>query len=150
MEGSVTVHMNASADVVWALVSDITRIGEFSPETFEAEWLEGATGPALGATFRGHVKRNEWGPTYWTTCTVTSCESGADFGFKVVINDYPVNNWRYQIAPAGDGVDVTESFFMTPNLGTKIYATTIGRLRKRRNLNDMRRTLERMKAVVEA
>ena len=46
MHDSVTLHMNASPDQVWALVSDVTRIGAYSPETFEAEWLEGASGPA--------------------------------------------------------------------------------------------------------
>mgnify|MGYP003446330504 CR=1 FL=1 len=39
MQDSVTVHMEASPEKVWALVSDVTRIGEFSPETLEAEWL---------------------------------------------------------------------------------------------------------------
>jgi hypothetical protein len=58
MRGSVTVHMDASPDRVWELVSDVTRVGEFSPETFEAEWLGGASGPEVGARFRGHVKRN--------------------------------------------------------------------------------------------
>jgi hypothetical protein len=149
MDGSVTVHMNASADAVWALVSDITRIGEFSPETFEAEWLNGATGPALGAYFRGHVKRNERGPYYWTTCKVIACESGVEFAFAVVYKEYEANTWRYRIAPTADGVAVTESFRMTPNLGTTIYGATLGKLRTKRNLNDMRRTLERMKAVVE-
>src|SRR5579864_7424258 len=115
MQGSVTVHIDAPAERVWELVSDITRIGEFSPETFEAEWLGGATGPAVGALFRGHVKRNEMGPKYWTTCKVTFCEPGRDFGFAVVINNHAVNNWRYQIVPAGDGVDVTESFAMDDN-----------------------------------
>ena len=37
MRGSVTVHMAASADLIWDLVSDVTRVGEFSPETFEAQ-----------------------------------------------------------------------------------------------------------------
>ena len=54
----VTVHMNATPEEVWALVSDVTQIGRYSPETFEGEWLDGATGPAVGARFRGHVKRN--------------------------------------------------------------------------------------------
>ena len=45
MRGSVTVQMAASPGVVWDLVSDVTRIGEFSPETFEARWTRGATGP---------------------------------------------------------------------------------------------------------
>ena len=66
MGDEVTVHMNASPDQVWALVSDVTQIGRYSPETFEGEWLDGASGPAVGARFRGHVKRNQKGPTYWT------------------------------------------------------------------------------------
>ena len=70
MHDSVTVHMAAPPEKVWDLVSDVTRIGEFSPETFEAEWLDGATGPVVGAKFRGHVKRNGKGPIYWVTCTV--------------------------------------------------------------------------------
>jgi Polyketide cyclase / dehydrase and lipid transport len=41
MRGSVTVFMAAPAALVWDLVADVTRIGEFSPETFEAEWLPG-------------------------------------------------------------------------------------------------------------
>jgi hypothetical protein len=68
---------------VWELVSDVTKIGRYSPETFEAEWLEGATGPSVGAKFRGHVKRNQKGPIYWTTCTVTSSEPGREFAFGV-------------------------------------------------------------------
>ena len=55
MNESVTVHMNASPEQIWELVSDVTKIGRYSPETFEAEWLDGATGPAAGARFRGHV-----------------------------------------------------------------------------------------------
>jgi hypothetical protein len=54
--------MVAPADEIWNLIADVRNIGRFSPETFEAEWLDGASGPALGARFRGHVKRNEIGP----------------------------------------------------------------------------------------
>ena len=42
MQDSVTVHMSAPPAKVWDLVSDVTKIGRYSPETFEAEWLEGA------------------------------------------------------------------------------------------------------------
>ena len=64
MRDSVTVHMAATPAKVWDLVSDVTRIGEFSPETFDAKWVGGATGPELGARFKGHVKRNGRGPIY--------------------------------------------------------------------------------------
>jgi hypothetical protein len=83
MRGFATVDMNASPEAVWLLISDVTQIGRFSPETFEAQWLEGAVGPVVGAKFRGHVKRNEKGPIYWTACTVTECDPGRVFGFAV-------------------------------------------------------------------
>ncbi len=110
MHDSVTLHMAAPPDQVWDLVSDVTRIGSYSPETFEAEWIEGATGPAVGSRFRGHVKRNGIGPVYWTTCTVSACEPGKAFAFGVGNTDKPLNVWRYDIAGADGGSDVTESF----------------------------------------
>src|SRR5262245_24591423 len=114
MHDSVTVHTDAPPEKIWALVSDVTKIGLYSPETFEAEWLDGATGPAEGARFRGHVKRNGKGPVYWTTCTVMRCEPGKEFAFGVGSSDRPLNVWSYTLAPDSDGTDVTESFQLAP------------------------------------
>jgi hypothetical protein len=150
MHGSVTVHMAASPDRVWDAVSDVTRIGRYSPETFEAEWLDGATGPAVGARFRGHVKRNGWGPTYWTTCTVTASEPGREFAFGVGPTGKPLNVWRYEIKAAGDGSDVTESFQLADRFDLKLYWTLLGWARGRTNCNGMQKTLERIKADVES
>jgi hypothetical protein len=153
MKGSVTIHMNAPADAVWALVSDVTRIGEFSPETFEAEWLEGATGPTVGAKFRGHVKRNGRGPTYWSECQVITCDEEREFSFGVMIRDKVTNTWGYRLAPATDGTpgsDVTEFFELADTALLKLYWTLAGRWRGKTNEDGMRTTLERIKAVVEA
>ena len=149
MRGEVTVHMRAPAVDIWSLVADVTNTGRFSPETFDAEWLDGADGPALGARFRGHVKRNEIGPIYWTTCRVTACEPGSSFGFEVLVGDRAVNNWHYRFDPSGDGTDVTESFRTIESVVLRPMEF-LGYLRKRRNLRDMRTTLERIKDVVEA
>lgn len=149
MHGSVTVHMAASPAAVWDLVSDVTRIGEFSPETFEAKWTRGASGPAVGAYFKGHVKRNGVGPVYWTLCRVTECVPGEVFGFDVVMKDRPVNTWTYRIVPAGDGCDVTESFQLDPNPLLKAYWKVLGRARGKTNTDGMRQTLERIREVVE-
>jgi uncharacterized protein YndB with AHSA1/START domain len=148
MNGSVTVHIDAPPERVWELVSDVTRIGDFSPETFEAQWLDGALGPAVGARFRGHVKRNQWGwlPAYWTTCTVVASEPGKEFAFEVAGG---TNTWRYHLEPSGAGTDVTESFQLKDNLGLKLYWTLLGWSRGRTNANGMRATLERIKAVAE-
>jgi hypothetical protein len=149
MKDSVTVHMKAPADQVYDLVSDVTRIGEFSPETFEAEWLGGATGPAVGARFRGHVNRNNKGVKYWTECRVTEATPGRAFAFDVVMGDRVVNSWRYDIEPAGDGTDVTESFALDRNPATRLYWLLLGWARGRTNREGMRTTLNRIKAVVE-
>ncbi|MEN4475425.1 SRPBCC family protein [Mycolicibacterium cosmeticum] len=150
MQASVTVHMNAPADQVWNLIADIQNTPKYSPEVFESEWLDGATGPALGATFRGHVKRNEIGPIYWTTCRVTACEAGREFGFEVLAGNRPVNNWHYALVPAGAGTNVTESFRMMPGLLDTVFGIFGGQLRTRRNIRDMTTTLNRIKAEVEA
>ena len=146
----VSVWMNASPAAVWNLVSDVTRIGEFSPETFEAKWTRGSTGPEVGAYFAGHVKRNGVGPTYWSPCQVTKCEPEEVFEFAVGTDAVTVNNWGYRLAPRDGGTDVTEYFRMQPSLPVRVYWTVLGPLRSRTNVRGMRTTLERMKAVVEA
>jgi hypothetical protein len=141
--------MDAPPAVVWDLVSDVTRIGEFSPETFEAEWTNGFGGPEVGATFRGHVKRNGVGPVYWSVCKVTTCEPERDFGFAVYASGKRVNTWRYHLTPTDGGTEVTESFELPASLPTKVYWALLGWARGRTNEKGMRQTLERIKQVAE-
>ena len=150
MHDAVTVHMRAAPNQVWALVSDVTRIGKYSPETFEAEWLDGANGPAVGAKFRGHVKRNGKGPVYWTTCVVSTCVPGSTFGFDVLTGGKALNTWTYRIEPAGDGSDVTESFQLADVWHLKLYWALFGWTRGKTNRNGMQATLDAIKVEVEA
>jgi uncharacterized protein YndB with AHSA1/START domain len=149
LSGEVSVHMNAAPAKVWALVSDVTRIGEFSPETFEARWTRGATGPEVGASFKGHVKRNGVGPTYWSPCQVTKCVPNEVFEFAVGTDDTTLNNWGYRIEPSGTGTKVTEYFRLEPTAYMRLYWALLGPLRGRTNEKGMRTTLERMKQVLE-
>lgn len=150
MRGAVTVHVAAPAGRCWDLVTDIRRIGEFSPETFEAEWLAGADGPGTGARFRGHVRRNGRGPVYWTTCTVIASDPGREFAFSVAgPGGRSVNTWRYVLRPRGAGTDITESFELSDMLAIRVYWLLVGRARRRTNLNGMRVTLEKIKAAAE-
>jgi uncharacterized protein YndB with AHSA1/START domain len=149
MQGEVSLHMDAPPAKVWDLVSDVTRIGEFSPETFEARWRRGYDHPEVGAKFKGHVKRNGVGPTYWSPCTVTVCEPERVFEFSVGTDDVALNNWGYRLEPDGSGTLVTEYFRLEPKLPLRLYWTVLGALRGRTNERGMRTTLERMKAVVE-
>lgn len=150
MTGEVSLWIHADAAKVWDLVSDVTRIGEFSPETFEARWRHGSDGPAVGAQFKGHVKRNGVGPTYWTPCTVTICEPERHFEFVVGTDQVAVNNWGYRLAPKDDGTLVTEYFRLEPSWVLRAYWLVLGPLRGRTNKRGMATTLRRMKEVLEA
>ena len=149
MHESVTVYMEAAPEAIWDLVSDVTKIGRYSPETFEAEWLDGATGPSVGARFRGHVKRNGIGPIYWTSCTVQECEPGRAFTFGVGPPDKALSVWGYRMEPVDQGTDVTETFTLADTGLLRLYWALLGWARGRTNRNDMRTTLERIKAEVE-
>jgi hypothetical protein len=156
LEREVTLTIAAPPAEVWDLVSDVTRIGEFSPETFEARWTHGAEGPAVGARFKGHVKRNGVGPTYWSPCTVTRCvEPGPDgtgvFEFAVGLEGNAWTNWGYRLEPGPDAgsTRVTEYFRLEPKWFLRGYWLVLGALRGRTNERGMRTTLERMKAVLE-
>jgi hypothetical protein len=144
--------MKASPETIWPLVSDVvTNARRFAAETFDAEWLDGATGPAVGVRFRGHVKRNGWKlATYWAVCRIDTCEPNRDFAFSACIAGQPLNRWRYQLEPSGDGTDVTESFELRDVAPMRWYWALAGRLRGRTNVDNMRTTLERIKAAVEA
>ena len=143
--------MAAAPHAVWAVVSDVTRIGELSPETFEAEWLDGATGPSVGATFRGHVRRSGSGVRYWTTCRVTDCEPGRSFGFDVQgPGGRVLNSWAYEIEPDGAGSSVTESFRLHDGALQRFYWRLAGARRAAVNVRGMTQTLNRVKAIVEA
>jgi hypothetical protein len=150
MTGEVTVEMDAPVEDAWALVSDVTRIGEFSPETFEAKWTRGSTGPEVGVTFAGHVKRNGVGPVYWTPCRVTACVPHEVFEFAVGLQEHTVNTWGYRMeAVDARRTRVTEYFRLAPRWYLRAYWLVLGRLRGRTNARGMRTTLERMKAVLE-
>lgn len=137
---------------MWALVSDITNTGSFSPETFEAEWLNGSSAPAVGARFRGHVRRNGKRPLVsWTQSTIIVCQPGRDSAFQVegIRAGRPVGKWRYHFEPSGRGTDVTESFELVESLATRFSARIAGRARTRANVDNMRATSERIRAAAE-
>ncbi len=76
----------------------MTQIGRYSPETFEAEWLDGA-GPGVGVRFRGSREAQRAGPDLLDHVHVKACEPGREFAFGVGSSDRPLNAWRYELSP---------------------------------------------------
>jgi ligand-binding SRPBCC domain-containing protein len=146
---SVTVHIHAAPEAIWPLVSDVTNTKRFAAETFDAQWLDGATGPGVGVRFKGHVKRNGWGPVYWSLATIDACDPGREFAFTVALAGRPAIRWRYQFEPKGDGTDVTESFELSNDWYLRLYWFLLGWARGKTNVENMRTTLERIKAAAE-
>ena len=105
---SRSVLVAAPSTRVWELVSDLPAMGEFSPENTGGSWVGGATGPAVGAQFRG---RNRRGVHRWSTlCTVTRCEPGRSFAFAVSSMGLPVAEWSYELEPTEQGCRLTETW----------------------------------------
>ena len=104
----VQQHVAADPKVVYDHVSDLSRMGEWSPENTGGKWIDGATGPAVGARFRG-TNEHRW-LRWHTYCTVTAADPGRRFEFNVDYGPVPVSTWCYEITPADSGCIVIESW----------------------------------------
>jgi uncharacterized protein YndB with AHSA1/START domain len=147
---SVSRDISAPPDAVWAMVSDVTRMGEWSPEAETATWLRGASGPEVGARFKGE---NRNGKKKWsTTGIVTAADPGRSFAFETKAAGMRIAEWRYTFEPTANGCRVTETW--TDQRGSII--TTLGKQvsgvadRAAHNEAGMAQTLDRLKAAAEA
>src|SRR5436305_14266988 len=98
---SATVHIDASPEAVYRLITDLPTLASLAEEAVAMEWRKGdAVRP--GAVFVG---RNENRGRRWTTkCTVTDAGPGRVFAFDVRYAIIPVARWQYDITDlARDG-----------------------------------------------
>jgi uncharacterized protein YndB with AHSA1/START domain len=148
---SVSVDVDAPPERVYDLVSDLPRMGEWSPECVRCDWVGGATGPAPGARFKG---RNRRGIYRWSTNgEVVDVEPGRGLAFDVSFLGLPVARWRYTIEPLGDGRSrVTETWEERRGRLMKVIgaAGTGVRDRETHNTAGMEETLQRIKLAAEA
>ena len=113
---SVSVDIAAPPEQVYDLVSDITRMGEWSPECVRCTWTKGATGPVAGARFKATNKGGR-GPAWFNTPVVTVADPGREFAFNRSGPGIGSYTWRYVFEPTPTGTRVTESFDAERPLG---------------------------------
>ena len=144
--GEATIDIDASPDAVWAILTDLSRIGDLSPECVKAEWEGDSTGPTIGATFHGF---NEAGGNQWDVpgCEVVAADPGREWAFTVPSQDGPKQTWRYVIEETAAGSRVTESFD-SPILSTDFF-TQMDPPRHEQLLANIAQTLDRLKKVAE-
>lgn len=108
----VDLYIAAPPDRVWRLATDIVLMGQWSPEYRGGEWLEGETGPVVGARFKGRNKRRdrEWE----SISTVIEAEPGRSFAWAVGDPRLAAATWRLDLTPEGSGTRVRQHVEMGP------------------------------------
>jgi uncharacterized protein YndB with AHSA1/START domain len=140
----------ASPEEVYAAISDVTRMGEWSTECHRCEWHDGVEGPVVGATFDGH---NRHGEHEWTTQgKVIEADPGRAFAFECSMMDFHFSTWGYRIEPTATGCRVTE---WTDDLRPESAMEFSQKLsgvddRGEHNRSTMSGTLERLAAALES
>lgn len=148
----VSIDIAAAPEDVYALVSDITRMGEWSPECVRCAWAKGSDGPVVGARFKARNKGGR-GPAWFNTPTVTVAEPGHEFAFNRNGPGIGSYTWRYRMEPTHTGTRVTESFDAERPLGpvmTWITEIWTGSPDRDADLHEgMTTTLSRLKTEAE-
>ena len=100
--------MAASPDEAYALVSDPTRVGEWSHEAVGARWVEGASHAEPGARFVGS---SSLGRLRWSVPCVIDVADGRTVAFHTTARGGSTQ-WRYDLTPADGGTLVRQRFRM--------------------------------------
>src|SRR5688500_15462664 len=105
----VSTVVAAPPSAVYALVADVTRTPEFSPDVVSCRWLDGATGPAVGNRFEA-VNASAAGKTWKNRPVVVAAEPGRAFAFTRTEPFAGTIAWRYRFEPVDGGTRVVESY----------------------------------------
>lgn len=149
---SVERRIEAPPETLYDVIADVTRTPELSPEVVSCEWLDGASGPAVGVRFRAknHAGR---GPDWHNTPVIITADRGREFVFSRTEKGAGTIVWRYVFTPEGSGTRVTESYQVTRPVtlfGWFIIGVLYGNKDRRGDLRrGMTETLRRLAALTE-
>lgn len=112
--------IDASPQLLYDIVSDVTRTPELSPEIKRCTWVRGATGPAVGARFRA-VNTLGRGRSWPNWPIVITAEPGHEFAVSRTEPLAGTLEWRYRFLPEGTQTRVIESYTVTKPLTRLFY-----------------------------
>lgn len=148
----VRLVMAAPPGAVYELIADVTRMPEFSPEVTECRWLDGATEAVVGARFAARNKFTR-GPAVRNKPVITEAEPGRRISWSRTEPFGGTVEWTYEFLAHPDGTEVVESYRATKpvsRIGWVIISAFSSKDRRRLQREGMERTLERVRACVEA
>ena len=144
---SASVDVAAPPETVWSVVSDVTRMPEWSPE-LRRLFVLGSRAPRVGMQLLGINRR---GYAAWpTTSKVTRFEPGRAVAWKTRESGA---TWTYELEAVEGGTRLIGRRDLPKyTLGTTLMAPLIGGAdgHDRELADGIRATLERIKATVEA
>jgi carbon monoxide dehydrogenase subunit G len=145
--GSASIVINRPIEDVWSAITDITRMGDWSPECTATRWTNGSTSAAEGAEFEGDnvAKLGSITLKKWTTTSkVSVCEAPRRFAFVAS----GMTTWTYELEPSGTGTKVTESFrYEEKGFQGFLYGKVLQRAKAM--TKGMNETLARIKGALE-
>ena len=108
---SQQIVINADPERIYGLISDLPRMGEWSPECERVEWTDGSTTAAVGARFTGHNRGGPFRLMRWSRRgRVLAADPGREFAFVAEEGGRESTVWRYRFEPVAGGTRVTESY----------------------------------------
>ena len=149
-EHQVEVVIGSPAAIVYDLLTDISRMAQWSPEVTSCHWVRGASVAQPGARFRGWSRK---GWRRWSTLSVvTVAQRGSLFEWRVTFVGRPVATWRYAMIPNHErSTTVRETVLDERGAMLRRVSPYITGSRDRRDRNNetMHVTLDRLKAAAE-
>jgi hypothetical protein len=147
----VRLVMAAPPAAVYEVIADITRMPELSPEVVECRWLDGATGPAVGARFAARNKFTR-GPVVGNKPVITAVEPGRKISWSRTEPFGGTVEWTYEFLPHPDGTEVVESYRVikpVSRIGWLIIGAFSSKDRRSLQRTGMEQTLQRLRSHVE-
>jgi hypothetical protein len=149
---TVERYIEAPPHALYDFISDVTRTPERTPDIVRCEWIDGATGPAVGARFKA-VNKQGRGPNWSNKPIVTVADPGAEFSFTRTEPFAGTILWRHRFAAEGTGTRVVVGYEVLKPISTVgwfIIDTLYGMKDRRSELRaSMAASLERLAGLVE-
>jgi uncharacterized protein YndB with AHSA1/START domain len=144
--GEVSFRSPATPESLWALLSDVTEMGRWSPECTGGRWLDSAPEPLVGRRFRG---ANRWGVLRWsTTCEIVAAEPERRLKFDARHWSGATTRWTFELHPDGAATNLRERFETRNTPGLVLLLDRLAG-RPNRLQSSMRTTLQRLSAAAE-
>ncbi|GGF09557.1 SRPBCC family protein [Williamsia phyllosphaerae] len=116
-----STDIKASPEKVWSIVSDLARMGEWSPQCRKIIVRGGAVGQGTKT-----INVNKRGLLVWpTTSKVVTFEPNREIAYRITENH---TVWGFEITPSADGVTLTERRVAADGKTTAVSALLVDKV----------------------